>query len=196
MSESQKANASIKVAQVEENSTSGKMSQAQKKSFLDRLRNFKRRLIRGWRNFKPYKKIRPSAKKIKVLLQMCIGFGLIVLLAIKFYSHVGHCFSQYICSLTTLEIVGRALAYSSGVELAYTLFTEGPDEAVEPIIMGLAAATLLSISRIDSQVNLLRAGEIAIYVLTLAGLFVVRKTFIESEKKKANKKPQNQERAE
>jgi hypothetical protein len=35
---------------------------------------------------------------------------------------------------------------SAALDLAYMLFTEGPDEAVQPLIVGIAAAVLISVS--------------------------------------------------
>ena len=73
-----------------------------------------------------------------------------------------------------------ALEYSAGIELAYTLFTEGPDEAVEPVIMGLAAAMLLGFSKLGSIDVLAGCGAIA-FVLALAGLFLIRHYFVQPD---------------
>jgi hypothetical protein len=86
---------------------------------------------------------------------------------------------KFLVTLPTLELVGIALAYSSGFELAYTLFTAGPDEAVEPVIMGLAAAMLLGFSKLEKIDLLAGCGAVA-FVLALAGLFIVRQRFLNS----------------
>ncbi len=72
------------------------------------------------------------------------------------------------------------MAYSAGIELAYTLFTEGPDEAVEPLIMGLAAAMLFAFSQID-KIDIRDASGALIFVTALAGLFLVRHYFVQPE---------------
>jgi hypothetical protein len=61
------------------------------------------------------------------------------------------------------------------------LFTEGPDEAVEPVIMGLASAMLLGFSKLES-INVAAAAGAVILVVALAGLFVVRHYFVEPER--------------
>jgi hypothetical protein len=66
------------------------------------------------------------------------------------------------------------------VELAYTLFTEGPEEAVEPVIMGLAAAMLLGFSKLSSIDVLAGIGAIA-FVIALAGLFLIRHYFVQPD---------------
>ena len=48
--------------------------------------------------------------------------------------------------VSPLTIVGFALAISTAFELAYTLFTDGPDEAVNPVITSIAVGILLLIS--------------------------------------------------
>jgi hypothetical protein len=140
-----------------------------------------------------YKKHGDRAKTSKVRLQMAIGIGLTILVGAKlacwldwfeiswlkaFGQHFLH--TDKLLWMGTLEIVARALAYSSAVELAYTLFTEGPDEAVEPVIMGLAAAMLLGISTID-KIDLASIGGVVLYVIALAGLFAIRQYFIKPE---------------
>ena len=76
-----------------------------------------------------------------------------------------------------LELVAIALAYSSGFELAYTLFTAGPDEAVEPVIMGLAAAMLLGFSKLE-KIDVLAGCGAVVFVIAMAGLFLIRDHFL------------------
>jgi hypothetical protein len=132
-----------------------------------------------------YTKWRSRAKYAKIVSQFCIGIGLVLLLLIKLLcSLIGwHCAGpriQHLVGLKTLELVANALEYSAGIELAYTLFTEGPDEAVEPVIMGLAAAMLLWISKVDA-INALAACASLVFVIALAGLFLIRHYFVRPE---------------
>jgi hypothetical protein len=132
-----------------------------------------------------YAKWRDHAKYAKIVLQFWIGIGLVLLLLIKLFCTLAHwhCDAPLIhqlVDLKTLELVANALEYSAGIELAYTLFTEGPDEAVEPVIMGLAAAMLLWISKVDT-INILAACASLVFVIALAGLFLVRHYFVEPE---------------
>lgn len=48
-----------------------------------------------------------------------------------------------------LAIVAYGLSIAAGIELAYMLFTPGPDETVEPLIMGVSSTLLLLISKAD-----------------------------------------------
>ncbi len=45
-----------------------------------------------------------------------------------------------------LGLVSGALLAAAAVELAYMLFTPGPDEAIDPLILGLAGTTILALS--------------------------------------------------
>src|SRR6266567_4312273 len=132
-----------------------------------------------------YDLIEPFAKNIKITLQMFIGFGLTGLIILKILHQlqwsINNTFlNDFVYMSSTLAIVAAALAYSSAIELAYTLFTKGPDEAVDPLMLGLAAAILLSISK--TEVFDVTFGEaMAFYVAGLAGLFAIKRFFIDSK---------------
>jgi len=140
-----------------------------------------------------YRKCGRVAKAVKIVLQFIIGFGLAVLLLAKlFFTLIPPSWFkltavpdaapriQQLVTLPTLELVAIALEYSAGIELAYTLFTEGPDEAVEPVIMGLAAAMLLGFSKLGS-IDILAGCAAVAFVIALAGLFLLRHYFVEPE---------------
>ncbi len=130
-----------------------------------------------------YEKYGPWAKSIKICSQFIIGSGLAILLAIKLFfslSRLSCHLIQPLVALNTLQLVANALEYSAGIELAYTLFTKGPDEAVEPVIMGLAAAMLLVISKLE-RIDVFAACAALIFVIALAGLFLIRHYFVEPE---------------
>lgn len=129
-----------------------------------------------------YDIMEPYAEGTKVVLQMFIGSGLALLVSLKLLNDLGVGFSipfltEQVYHRPTLDIVGLALGYSSALELAYALFTEGPDEAVEPLIMGLAAALLVVVSEIP-PLDMVRAIGVALLVAALAGLFLIRRVFI------------------
>lgn len=146
-----------------------------------------------------YEMCGPWAKKFKIGLQFLIGIGLALLLLAKTFVAVSFlgpplcrlipwvCRAlriQQLVALPTLALVAKALEYSAGFELAYTLFTEGPDEAVEPVIMGLAAAMLLGLSKLD-RIDVLAGCGAVVFVIALAGLFFIRKRFVLSEDESA-----------
>jgi drug/metabolite transporter (DMT)-like permease len=70
--------------------------------------------------------------------------------------------------------IGVGLAVAAAVELAYTLFTDGPDEALDPLMLGLSAALILQLGHADRFAWTEGLAAI-LYVGALAGLFVVRR---------------------
>lgn len=95
-------------------------------------------------------------KLLKLFLQAGIALAIVWMLGAKAwyrcrdllelgpgsFPHMSHVLRH----MPTLTLVGRSLAYSAGLELAYMLLTPGPDEAIDPIIIGLAASILVIIS--------------------------------------------------
>lgn len=125
-----------------------------------------------------------KADKVRKFLQLLIAIGIGVLLFLKILYHL----EVFPCGFVlnpllkqkTLQIVGECLAFSAGIDLAYMLLTPGPDEAIEPLILGLASAILFSISSIENP-DITLALEIGLYVLVLAVLFMMKALFIEDE---------------
>ena len=139
-----------------------------------------------------YDKVKCPAEIIKIILQMIAGVILTVLIILKFVHHffllssfTGHLvwldvpiqfLHTFVYNLPTLDIVGFALAYTTAIELAYALFTHDLDEAVTPLITGLAATLLIIISNLKT-IDIQTAIGIAIVILALAGLFTIGKVF-------------------
>ena len=72
------------------------------------------------------------------------------------------------------DLVGYAVAAAAVIELAYTLFTPGPDEALDPVALAVSAAILLQLGKAETFD--LRQGVAAfLYVAALAGLFAIHK---------------------
>ena len=138
----------------------------------------------------------PYAENFKAALQMIIGFGLTVLLTLKLIHHLleylflvpayqgmlafarDTFLSKYVYHQPTIAIVGFALAYSTAVELAYTLFTSGPDEAINPLILGLSATILIILSN-TTNFDVNKAVGFTLLVAVLAGLFIFSKKFVD-----------------
>lgn len=77
----------------------------------------------------------------------------------------------HIRHIKTLTYVANALAISCGLQLAYMLITEGPDEAVEPIMLGIASVILLILSTIEpNQWNIYNSVSI---ILLILGIFLL-----------------------
>jgi hypothetical protein len=90
-----------------------------------------------------------------------------------------------------LRTVAIGLALAAVVELTYTLFTDGPDEALDPLILGLSSFLLLKISDPKTGLTLSNAGTIILFVVALAALFIVRELFIERPKRAQEEINQN-----
>jgi len=91
-------------------------------------------------------------------------------------SNLNHLFLQH-----ALQIVSFGLAISAGIEMAYMLFTPGPDEAVEPVILSLAAATLYGLSVIDfsHEASFYKYSIlIGTFVLSMGLLFFIKDRYI------------------
>ncbi|AYL78480.1 hypothetical protein U3B84_002231 [Citrobacter freundii] len=69
--------------------------------------------------------------------------------------------------IKSLVFVANALALSCGFQLAYMLVTKGPDEAVEPIMLGIASAILLILSD-SSPAEWGQGKSLAIFLLIIS----------------------------
>lgn len=110
------------------------------------------------------------AEPVKVALQFAIGAVLAVLVVLKGLQYLG--LNIPAPEGNPLDIAGMALMVSAGIELAYMLFTEGPDEAVQPLILGLASAALVTAS--SPRLGYEQAVIIGVLCLGIAALFVVK----------------------
>jgi hypothetical protein len=125
-----------------------------------------------------YRNQGPRAQDIKALIQMIIGaFAAIFILTMTLYLIVrrqpGVIIQQHI-----FTAIGVALAAGAGIELAYTLFTHGPDEALDPLMLGLSATIVLQLAKV-SGFDLKQAISTIVYVAALAGTFATRKYLAE-----------------
>lgn len=71
------------------------------------------------------------------------------------------------------HVIADALAATTVVQLAYTLFTPGPDEALDPVLLAIATALLFQFGKVDSfrwQDGL----AVLLCGVALSALFVVR----------------------
>lgn len=130
-----------------------------------------------------YDRFGPRANKIKIFLQMLVGVILTVVIIVYIAIYVIEFFIPHksqnpLTDVSILTIVGVALAISTAFELAYTLFTDGPDEAVNPVITGIAAGILLLIS---PRLDFTGAGAIAVLIFVMVILFILKEFFIEDK---------------
>ena len=126
-----------------------------------------------------------NAGRVKAWLQMLIGVYALGWLAWAFLlsHHTRSCVpitsnSNQFCyaippQALTFHVIADALAAATVVQLAYTLFTPGPDEALDPVLLAIATALLFQLGKVDSfrwQDGL----AVLLYGVALGGLFVVR----------------------
>ncbi|MGH2510196.1 MAG: hypothetical protein ACRDHZ_22695 [Ktedonobacteraceae bacterium] len=123
-----------------------------------------------------YKWVGLWPRRLKAPTQMLVGvilFGLLcwrgVVGAESVWTDTNLFFNRSI-----LDIIGKGLAYSAGIELIYMLFTPGPDEALEPVMLGIAAAILMVASKIEKP-DWSGGLTVALLVAALVGLFAARK---------------------
>ncbi|WP_411679659.1 SHOCT domain-containing protein [Clostridium thailandense] len=134
-----------------------------------------------------YAKYSPVAFKLKVRLQMLIGICIFILLILKLLSIplpmtpiLAKLNISQITSLNTLNIISKGLAYSTGFELAYMLFTDGPDEAVEPLLLAVSSFILFELSNADN-LKLLNYIGILIAILIIPTLFIIKEKFLDND---------------
>jgi hypothetical protein len=137
---------------------------------------------RWWKQL--YATADPKAHIVKAIGQMLIGAGIATLLAIKAFGEVTGTFPPFwifahLDHIPTLKLVASGLAYAAGLELAFMLFTDGPDEAIHPLILGLASAAILEISH--DKLNVGSVVAVVAFALTIGFLLWLGERFIKPE---------------
>ena len=130
-----------------------------------------------------YSIVEHPAKVVKSLIQIAIALWVLYQLGRQFYWSQSHpscvqgagrfCYAVP-QSADILNLTGDALAAAAAVELVYTLFMRGPDEALDPLMLGLSAAALLSLGAVD-KFNIKEGVALFLYTLALSVLFLIRK---------------------
>jgi hypothetical protein len=153
---------------------------------LQRVLQFLRATIQN-----PYDTLEKPARTLKILAQMLVGILLVVsvsaqLIAAFQKTQETTVIWQKFDSTILLDTIADALLVATAIELGYLLFTDGPDEAINPLITALAAAILLSIpaKAATPDVDLKGAIAVAVFSLILALLIWVRARYLESERKR------------
>ncbi|EGQ7835227.1 PTS sugar transporter subunit IIC [Vibrio vulnificus] len=124
-------------------------------------------------------------EKFKSGLQYCVGAYIFLFLMTKAWSFIGlptgsieeYQIIKYVLSTSILALVSQAVMVSAAIELAYMLFTPGPDEAVDPLILGIAGTALLVMSDENSaKTDSMLYDSIAVFLfaVSLAILFYLR----------------------
>lgn len=130
--------------------------------------------------------VEKSANRIQFFCQRLIFSGLTIFLLLKGAVELVDTFSKvevssepllaHIKEIKTLSYVAKALAVSCGFQLAFMLITKGPDEAVEPIMLGIASVILLMLSVIDpDKWTIYNSLSVALLITCIGGLFFLSK---------------------
>ena len=129
-----------------------------------------------------YRKLKPWAYLSKVFLQMVVGVGAAAYIGWYTYQYLATPHTGFGPSLDTVSgavnVIAFALAIAAGIELAYTLFTPGPDEALDPLMLGISSGILVLVTTPGLQ-PLLQFFGVLLGVLALGALFLIRRHLID-----------------
>jgi hypothetical protein len=142
----------------------------------------------SWRHFREdpggtlYGKLKPWAHLSKVFLQMIVGVGAVAYIGWYAYRYLNSNITGPGPDLKTVSgavnVIAFALALAAGIELAYTLFTPGPDEALNPLMLGISTGILLLVTTPGLQ-PLLQFFGVLLGVLALGTLFLIRRHLLD-----------------
>jgi hypothetical protein len=119
--------------------------------------------------------VRHLAQSVKAILQMGIGITTVVVVTVQLSTHWLLRNPRGPMITLVFKSVALGLSVAAAIELAYTLFTPGPDEAIDPLLLGLSSATLFFVADpSQGSLTLSRAVVISLLVLAIAGLFALR----------------------
>lgn len=124
-----------------------------------------------------YSLVEHHARNVKAILQMMIGVAAVCVVGWRFLEVP--IYSTHQATALLIDGIGVGLAAAAALELAYTLFTSGPDEALDPLMLALAAALLVQIARIEQTPSLGTVSALLLQGLLLALLFGARLMLVE-----------------
>jgi hypothetical protein len=128
-----------------------------------------------------YDEYQSHAEGIKAILQILTGIAFAAFLAYQIVADLNKISLQDSAD-HALKTVGAALAVSAVIELVYTFFTDGPDEALDPLILGVSSFTLIKLSPKDVHLTTANVLPIALLALAIFILFVARRFLCEVKK--------------
>ena len=137
--------------------------------------------IQRSRHYWLYDITEPVARFLKVILQMGIGVTAVALIwRMVLLAWHDESKNNLPDIEATLTVIAAALAVAAAVELAYTLFTQGPDEAIDPLMLGLASALALQLAKAKDLTPSQGLATLA-YTAGLGLLFAIRRAFVSSD---------------
>jgi hypothetical protein len=132
-----------------------------------------------------YDRAKGPAEGIKTFLQMVTGVTGVVVVAVAVVRDFKGGGGAQDMTTHVLAIIATTLAVAAALELAYTLFTPGPDEAIDPLMLGLSSILLYLISTLTS-LTWTAGVSILLFAITLGLLFAIRKKFIDDSDVRTN----------
>jgi hypothetical protein len=129
-----------------------------------------------------YAWIAPKARLIKAVVQMFIGFLAVARLIAMMWNGNTWWAPDFPGAEQSLAFIGAALAAATVVELAYTLFTDGPDEVLDPLMLGISAFLIIELGKSHTQIVWGTGLGLLLSAITLGILFAIRQRFIEDTK--------------
>jgi hypothetical protein len=124
-----------------------------------------------------YSAVAHHARNVKAVLQMIVGVVAVCVVGWHFLETPIN--STHQATSLLIDGIGVGLAAAATLELAYTLFTSGPDEALNPLMLAVAAALLVQIARIENTPSAGQVTALLLQGLLLAVLFATRLTLVE-----------------
>ena len=122
-----------------------------------------------------FKRAEPWAETIKTILEMIVGAVVVIGVLVRVAPDLVQL--RVPDEPDIFHIVAAGLAVVAAIELAYTLFTPGPDEVIDPLMLGLSSALLFQVSKIETF-GWSQGVAVVLFVAALGGLFRIRDKFI------------------
>ena len=129
-----------------------------------------------------YGRWQPWAKKIKIRCQMITGaltvMAIIAAVGIRFTELAKGTGSVGGITSEVFAVTAAGLAVAAALELAYALYTPGPDEALDPLILGVSS-TFLFLASQSTKLDWQFGVAAVLLAVALYGLFKVKERFRE-----------------
>ena len=113
---------------------------------------------------------------------MFIGALAVILLGVKMWAGRVWWNPKFLGIENCLTLIGEALAAATVVELAYTLFTDGPDEVLDPLMLGISAFLIIELGKKTTHIEWGTGFGLLLSAIALGLLFAIRQRFIEDSK--------------
>jgi hypothetical protein len=126
-----------------------------------------------------YAWIAPRARLLKAVVQMLIGAFAVVDLGTQMWNKHIWWRPGFPPADTSLGLIGSALAAATVVELAYTLFTDGPDEVLDPLMLGITTFVIIELGMPSAHITWGTGLGLLLSTIALGALFTIRQRFIE-----------------